>query len=249
MQTPARADTTLMSLDRYRPFENRGDVGVVIRDTSLNLLWCNHAYATAFDADREKLVGTGMESLFDRAFAAEREALMRPTIEESRMIAYDQIVRGRRYLTRVWALDPSEFGKRGVFIVAEPCATPDPMYESGHLRTALQCDLGDLDLLTRRELEIFRLLAEGMTGQQIADTLHRSPKTIEFHTARILSSLSLRNRTELARLAAERGLLGFSRESWFALIASRPAARKSAAKVGQNGVHHGSTQPDRIEDE
>jgi DNA-binding NarL/FixJ family response regulator len=63
------------------------------------------------------------------------------------------------------------------------------------------------DLLTPRELEIVKLIAEGHTSEEIAETLIISKKTVENHRANILEKLHLRNRVELTRYAIRRGLV------------------------------------------
>lgn len=56
--------------------------------------------------------------------------------------------------------------------------------------------------LTQREAEIAALLALGLTNRDIAARLVISPKTVEHHVGRILDKLGLRNRAEVAALAA-----------------------------------------------
>jgi DNA-binding CsgD family transcriptional regulator len=51
-------------------------------------------------------------------------------------------------------------------------------------------------LLTRRELDVLRLLAEGNTNQAIADALVISPGTVKFHVNSLLRKLRVANRTE-----------------------------------------------------
>jgi DNA-binding CsgD family transcriptional regulator len=51
-------------------------------------------------------------------------------------------------------------------------------------------------LLTRRELDVLRLLADGRTNSAIADALVISPGTVKFHTGRILRKLHAANRAE-----------------------------------------------------
>lgn len=65
----------------------------------------------------------------------------------------------------------------------------------------------DMDLLTRREVEVLRLIAEGFTNNQIADTLVVSPRTVESHRNNIVGKLNLRSRAELVRYARDHGLL------------------------------------------
>ncbi len=66
---------------------------------------------------------------------------------------------------------------------------------------------GPKDLLTRREREIVRLIAESRTGKEIADQLVISEKTVERHRGNILAKLGLRDRVALTRYAIRRGLI------------------------------------------
>lgn len=59
-----------------------------------------------------------------------------------------------------------------------------------------------LDLLSRREREVFDLLAMGMSNPAIAQRLFITPKTTEHHVSSILSKLGLRSRAEVAAYAA-----------------------------------------------
>ena len=62
-------------------------------------------------------------------------------------------------------------------------------------------------MLTSRELELVKLIAEGHTSEEIAEMLTISKKTVENHRANILEKLQLRNRVELTRYAIRRGLV------------------------------------------
>lgn len=63
-----------------------------------------------------------------------------------------------------------------------------------------------LDTLTPRELQILRLIGGGMSRIQIAESLHRSPKTIDVHRASIMEKLDINDRVELVRFALREGL-------------------------------------------
>ncbi|WP_326911195.1 response regulator transcription factor [Sedimentibacter sp. MB31-C6] len=54
------------------------------------------------------------------------------------------------------------------------------------------------ELLTEREIEICRLIAEGKNNKEIADDLYLSQGTVKNHITRILIKLDLRDRTQLA---------------------------------------------------
>jgi DNA-binding NarL/FixJ family response regulator len=63
------------------------------------------------------------------------------------------------------------------------------------------------DPLTPRELEVTKLIAEGHTTDEIAQTLVISKKTVERHRSNTLEKLGMHNRVELTRYAIRRGLV------------------------------------------
>jgi DNA-binding NarL/FixJ family response regulator len=77
------------------------------------------------------------------------------------------------------------------------------------MRTLLREHLDDRteDLLTPRELEVVKLVAEAHSTQQIAELLVISPRTVERHRENILAKLGMRDRVELTRYAIRRGLV------------------------------------------
>jgi NarL family two-component system response regulator LiaR len=60
--------------------------------------------------------------------------------------------------------------------------------------------------LTMREVEVLRLVAQGLSNQEIADTLVISQRTVGGHVGAILSKLHLANRTQAALYALREGL-------------------------------------------
>jgi two-component system response regulator NreC len=61
--------------------------------------------------------------------------------------------------------------------------------------------------LTLREIEVLRLIARGYTNSQVAETLHISVRTVEYHRGNLTAKLNLRSRSELMRYAEEKGLM------------------------------------------
>lgn len=64
-----------------------------------------------------------------------------------------------------------------------------------------------LHSLTKREVEVLRLLAQGQTNREIAQRLFLSTLTVKTHVQRIISKLGVSDRTQAAVRAAELGLL------------------------------------------
>jgi DNA-binding NarL/FixJ family response regulator len=63
------------------------------------------------------------------------------------------------------------------------------------------------DILTPRELQVLKLIAEAHTSKQIAEELVISVKTVERHRQNILDKLGMSDRVELTRYAIRRGLI------------------------------------------
>jgi DNA-binding NarL/FixJ family response regulator len=76
-----------------------------------------------------------------------------------------------------------------------------------YLERASRGEITPEDPLTPREQEVVKLIAEGHTSEEIAETLVISKKTVDRHRANILEKLGMRNRVELTRYAIRRGLV------------------------------------------
>jgi ATP/maltotriose-dependent transcriptional regulator MalT len=84
-------------------------------------------------------------------------------------------------------------------------ATPDADAAAAFLRTlGVKGRTGpkDLEVLSKREVEVLRLISQGLSNAEIAERLFISVKTAGHHVSNILSKLGLRSRTEAAAFAA-----------------------------------------------
>ncbi len=91
----------------------------------------------------------------------------------------------------------------------EPFLYPDGLRAliRDHLERAGRGDDHREDPLSPRESEVVKLIAEGHTSREIAETLVLSEKTIERHRENVLAKLGLRDRVALTRYAIRRGLV------------------------------------------
>jgi two-component system response regulator NreC len=74
-------------------------------------------------------------------------------------------------------------------------------------RGAKARSMGPVNILSDREQQVLRLVAQGYSSQQIAKQILVSVKTVETYRARIADKLGLRTRSELVRYAVRMGLL------------------------------------------
>jgi DNA-binding NarL/FixJ family response regulator len=76
-----------------------------------------------------------------------------------------------------------------------------------YLERSRSGEAAEAELLTPREEEVVKLIAEARTNDEIAALLYISKKTVERHRANILEKLGMRDRVELTRYAIRRGLI------------------------------------------
>ena len=87
--------------------------------------------------------------------------------------------------------------------IAEALAAVAPTAADANASTAAPAALG----LTRREAEVFRLLAEGHTNRQIAETLFISPRTVSKHVESILAKFGVETRSAAVAHAMRHGFV------------------------------------------
>lgn len=87
---------------------------------------------------------------------------------------------------------------QGIHVGALPLPTP---------RAPQRDDDGERPELTPREVEVLRMLAEGLANKQIAARLGISEHTVKFHVAAIFAKLRASSRTEAVTLGVRRGLV------------------------------------------
>ncbi|MFH1718913.1 MAG: LuxR C-terminal-related transcriptional regulator [Planctomycetota bacterium] len=78
--------------------------------------------------------------------------------------------------------------------------------EDGLLEGALVNDTVICESLTRREMQIMKSIVAGLTNKQMARTLCRSQRTIEYHRNRLMRKLKAHNSAELVRRAIAMGI-------------------------------------------
>ena len=107
---------------------------------------------------------------------------------------------------------PPEQLVAGIKIVAEgeallaPSITRRLIQEFAHAAPAQSAPPPGFDELTAREVEVFKLVARGLSNAEIAAELVVSETTVKTHVARVLMKLGLRDRVQVVVLAYESGI-------------------------------------------
>ena len=185
-------------------------IGVSITDVDGRLLFVNDTTMVLFSEQTNvDYVGKCIADFHPPEFVAERLAMLRKVVEESKTVRVRHVYHGRRIESTLWPVKDKRPPFNRVIVV-----THQSTYENG-LPIDTSCietvstnyiDLGSLNVLSRRELEVLVLLGHGLSVPRTAAVLHRSPKTIQRHKASISEKLGLRGQAEIVQIVTELGL-------------------------------------------
>jgi DNA-binding CsgD family transcriptional regulator len=139
----------------------------------------------------------GIDAPFDRA-ESERRAAAALSATGRREEAVEHLVAAHRTARRLGARPLVERVTASLAALGERAER-----RLGRRAVATAANSG----LTRREVEVVRLVAIGRTNREIARDLFLSPRTVEMHVGSILLKLDCRSRADAARRATELGLL------------------------------------------
>lgn len=81
------------------------------------------------------------------------------------------------------------------------------LVEEFQVKTGVDGEKDPYQLLTDREREVLKLLAEGHTAREIAEILVISPKTVEWHKTSLMEKLNIHNRTDLIKFAIRKRII------------------------------------------
>jgi len=117
-------------------------------------------------------------------------------------------VNGERIFGRV-DLSPGDTIQVGIYELALALAGPADSIESvtKPMPKVPREGADSLELLSKREREVFERLARGQTQRAVAEELGLSVKTVETYRARIRDKLGLHTRADLVAFALEAGIL------------------------------------------
>lgn len=220
--------SALNQIDLLSLIEQDAQIGVVIATREGLVLSHNSTSLDFFGVGQQHdMIGKNLRDIFVHEFAEERMRWMQMAINENRPMKIVHVMRGRRIVSTIMPLncpdgnDTEGAGESKSDVVEDthPCedrcvavltryATADEKEKSSEtevLESGL-VDLGPLERLSARELEVFVLLGHGHTIPEVAKLLHRSPRTIEQHKASIGRKLGMSTIAQIAKTVGELGL-------------------------------------------
>lgn len=193
-----------------------------LSDSTLQFLSCIPMGAMIMDADGvfrfsnpqadrlaggTSLAGRHIEDVVPRSAAQERLRILRSAIDSAQCVRVVGVQKGVR---RQWLIFPAaeRDGLGGCALIFTTGGATGSLADDSIPTIQLEHeDWGELAELTEREREVLALIAQGMSTREIAKSLNRSVKTIEFHRSALGAKLGATNRVELTRIALRAGLV------------------------------------------
>ena len=184
-------------------------VGVSITDTQGRLLFLNATAMFIFEGrDDIEYQGKTIADFHTVEFVAERLRFIRQVVSENRPLRISHFYLGRRISSTVLPIQDLARPFDRVMVVSQvgplgPLGGASPEMDEVESEFV---ELGPLESLTPRELEVLVMLGHGLSIPSIAAQLHRSTKTVERHKEAIGEKLRIRRHADLVRMVTLVGL-------------------------------------------
>lgn len=181
-------------------------IGVGVIGPNDQFRFANAQFAEALGAGgRPTLEGEHFRHVVPSSAHAEWSRALQHARRGARPVLYSPIILGRRCNLAFWPFDSDEFGP-GCVLCIQHRGESGPVPDRFEVIESAALDLGPLEPLTSRELDVLALIGRGLSNEKIARTLHRSRRTVENHRLSIARKLGVSNRVALAQLAQRAGL-------------------------------------------
>jgi DNA-binding CsgD family transcriptional regulator len=188
--------------------------GVAVLDRDGVVVYINETSLRIFFADPPKIedvIGKNLDQLgFPKQWADERIRLIREIEETGKEMILRTIWQGKQQFSWMRSLGNEDGEPFRALVVTRRVGAGE---EAGLLLESEMsvvesevAGLGELCVLTKRELEVLALIGQGLTAKEIAELMHRSVKTVENHRISLGAKLQKSNKVELAMIAREAGL-------------------------------------------
>lgn len=215
---PEGIDSVINSIPSGMLLENlktgMNALSIMLFDIENTIFYANNMAANGFNGETaESLIGLNLKDLVPEEWMTERAHYLQHAISTGRVITILEIIEGVRLCSRVKSLVFEHNGEEQELIMytVEPVIPADLIWirkttPAEDLFDANCVDLGTLNLLSERELEVLALMGQGLRQKEIAERLFRSVSTINRHRESIGEKLGVTDRADLIMLARKAGL-------------------------------------------
>lgn len=195
-----------MSDEFWMLLKSQPGVGILIIDIDGRVLFCNEQAQSIYYGDNFNPVGKTIEEIEGPQFAAERMAVIREVITTRKPVMIRHIRGGRHTEAMIWPMQPvPEKKPRIISVTRQGIDIVEPGVEYRTVDSNL-VDLGPLDVLTRRELEVLAMVGHGVPLKSIARELGVAQRTVERYRTDIARKLKINSIAEIARIVQTAGL-------------------------------------------
>jgi len=189
--------------------------GIHVADRNGVLLYINEAAIRFFFQEgvvQKDIIGkNGIENGFPKEWVDERVAMIREIEQTGEEQLLRTVWQGRQQFSWFRPLEQEEGEDFRVLVVTRRVGggeEADLLLDSEMtVVKSTVTGLGDLAVLTKREIEVLALIGQGLKAKEIAAIMNRSVKTIENHRISLGNKLQKSNKVELALIAREAGLM------------------------------------------
>lgn len=184
-------------------------IGVSITDVAGNLLFVNDTSMVLFSQSAGiDYHGKTIADFHPPQFVEERLVMIQRVLSDGKPLSISHVYHAHRIESTVWPIRDKQPPCNRVIVISHLQIVDQGfnLADAPESVTTKYIDLGPLDILTKRELEVFVLLGHGMSVPKVAALLHRSPKTIQRHKASITEKLHVKGQAELVAMVTAAGL-------------------------------------------
>jgi DNA-binding CsgD family transcriptional regulator len=181
-------------------------VGILIVDVEGVVVYCNDQAKEIYYGNPFDPVGMTIEDVEGPEFAAERMPVIRQVIETNQPVILQHVRGGKHTEAFLWPMQAVDKQLPRVMSITRqgvPSTFAGKDFERVQSRLV---DLGPLDVLTRREIEVLALVGHGMPLKAVAKQLGIAQRTVERYRTDIARKLNINSIAEAAQIVQLAGL-------------------------------------------
>ncbi|NND96137.1 MAG: helix-turn-helix transcriptional regulator [Pirellulaceae bacterium] len=196
---------TLQDVDWESVLATDPGIGVAIVTVDGEIVFGSQSALAIFGVDPSHDVqAMYIRDLFHPEFVGERMDWIQRVAQSGKPLRVRHVYQGRSLISTLTPLDnPHEVPH--ILVISRSASPNDPQSPIDEV-VSERIDLGGLDQLSKRELEVLVLLGHGRSVPETARILHRSPRTIERHKEQIGRKLGTSTIAEIVKLVSGLGL-------------------------------------------